>query len=265
MFGFGNPNSHIPRGPNNPRLLKALSGSAEDEGARQGFYEALLNSTLVLPVRSAQEKQVSSWSSKHQFLLVEDSRGSPAVIAFTDWQALQRWQPTGASFLALPMIQLLRDSFPSTASGMWLNVADRSARFVTRAEIARISSGVIAPTYSTQIEKDLSPLHDEFRVEIPKPAPAPLVHRIIECLQREHEVAQGFLMQINRTARSSRLAIGLRLTRVIEEQTVDALLRRVARAVNEGRPQRGAVEVIVLDYNRYQKVSSIIVPIFERR
>lgn len=242
-----------------------MSGSVEDETARQGFYEALLNATLVLPVRSAQEKQVSSWSSKHQFLLIDDYRGAPAVMAFTDWHALQRWQPGGTSFLALPMIQLLRDSFPSTASGLWLNLADRSARFVTRAEIARISGGLIAPTYSTQIEKELVPLHDEFRVQVPRPAPAALVHRIIECLQREHEVSQGFLLQVNRTARSSRLAIGLRLSRVLDEQVIDALLRRVARAVNEGRSQRGAVEVILLDYPRYQKVSSILVPLFERR
>lgn len=263
MFSFGNLNAYIPRGPNNPRLLKAMSGSVDDETARQGFFEALLNATLVLPVRSDQEKQISSWSSRHQFLLI-DERGSPAVMAFTDWHALQRWQPGGASYFALPMIQLMREGFPSTASGLWLNVADRSARFVTRAEIARISGGLIAPTYSTQIERDLTPLHDEFRVEVPRPAPAALVHRIIESLQREHEVAQGFLMQVNRTGRSSRLVIGLRLSRVLEEQMIDALLRRVARAVNEGRSQRGTVEIMLLDYHRYQKASALLVPLFER-
>ena len=163
---------------------------------RTNLFEALLNSVLLVPTCSAGTKTL---------LLIEDERGQSAVCTFTDLAALQRWQPGGATFLSLPTPQLLREGFPTTACGLWINIADRASKFISRAELAQVTSGLILPTYVAQVERDLAPLHADFAPRPPGTLPTLLVARIIEVMRHESDVVQVFLMEIEAAPKPTRL------------------------------------------------------------
>lgn len=258
MFGFGDPNIYQPRAPANPRLLKALATShdnSEDQAIRTNLYEALLNSVLLVPTCDAARKTV---------LLVEEDRGLPAICTFTDLAALQRWQPASMAFLSLPTPQLLREGFPTTAAGLWINIADRASRFVSRAELARVTGGLVLPTYVSQVERDLAPAHADFEPRSPGTLPTLLVGRVIEAVSREGDVTQAFLMELEAAPKPARLCLGLRLGRVIDDPAVEALLRRVARSINRDASRRRAINVLVLDFKRYRVAAATMLPIWER-
>lgn len=289
---LGDPWSLPPRAPANPRLLKALASTAEplpnpsghkpadkptgnavaptdksqaatdkpnptgEAANRQAIYDALLHANLLMPVEQD--------AKPARFILADDDRGSPTVIAFTDVQALQRWQPGSTSFLALPLLQMLRESFPHLATGLWLNVADRANCFLSRAELARITGGLIAPTYLRQVELDLAPLHEDFNVESPGPVTAQLSSRIRNAIASEPEVASAYLFQLRYRDGTRRLALGVRLLRLLDESLVDRMLHRIARHINLPGTPRPHLDAIVLNFDRYQAVRQVVPPIHER-
>jgi SseB protein N-terminal domain len=262
MFGFGDPNIYQPRAPANPRLLKALASAAasSDNAVRIGLYEALMNSVLIIPTTGPASHPNSA---AHSMLLVEDDKGQPAVFAFTDLAALQRWQPGSTTFLSLPVPQLLREGFPTTASGLWINIADRASRFVSRAELAQITSGLVCPTYAAQIEKELAPIHNDFS---PRPActlPTDLLARIVETLRHEADVVQAYVIEIDPMPKRTRLCVGLRLGRLLDDAATDALMRRVARSINRQRSQRGSIDVMLLDFKKHKAVAAVVPPLYE--
>jgi hypothetical protein len=263
MSGFGDPNVYQPRAPANPRLLKALSSSTTDPQARLGFYEALMNSVVLLPTSSVASDSTSIIADK-KFLLIEDEKGVPAVCAFTDLAAMQRWQPGSTAFFWLPMPQFLRESFPASAGGIWINIADRSARFVSRQELSQVTSGLICPSYATQVEKELAPVHAEFEPHLPPTLPDELLARIITTVRREGDIASAYVMELDPKPKKARLCVGLRLTRLLEEPQIDQLLRRVARQINVRRLHRGTIDVIILDFAKHKTVAGKIPAAFER-
>ena len=263
MSGFGDPNVYQPRAPANPRLLKALSSSSTDPAARHGFYEALMNSVVLVPTKSVMSDS-SLGAADKKFLLIEDEKGVPAVCAFTDLAAMQRWQPGSTGFLSLPMPQFLRESFPAAAGGIWINIADRAARVVSRAELSQVTSGLICASYTAQIEKELAPLHADFEPHLPGTLPTELLNRIISTVRKEGDIASAFVMELDPKPKKARLCVSLRLTRLIEEAQVDQLLRRVARQINVRRLHRGTIDVIVLDFTKHKVVAGTVPAIFER-
>ncbi len=263
MSGFGDPNVYQPRAPANPRLLKALSSSTTDPQARHGFYEALMNSVVLVPTTTVTTDSLPSTADK-KFLLVEDEKGVPAVALFTDLAAMQRWQPGSTGFLSLPMPQFLRESFPASAGGVWINIADRSARFVSRQELSQVTSGLICASYAAQIEKELAPLYADFEPHLPPTLPDELLTRIVTTIRREADVASAYVMELDPKPKKARLCVGLRLGRLLEEAQIDQLLRRVARQINVRRLHRGTIDVIVLDFAKHKAVAGKIPATFER-
>ena len=237
---------------------------------RHGLYEALLNSTIVVPVRPGEGqplslKSVGPTRGPVELLMVEDERGTSAVPVFTDFHAMQRWMPGNLSFVAVPLHQFLRESFPCTASGIWLNIADRASRFVSRHELALIASSLVSPTYAQQVDRDLSPVHADFAVEPLVPMPGDLVQSLIRAARPERDVTQAFLMKVIGPDRRARLAAAIRLGRVLDDQASDALLKRIARQLNAGRARRRAIEVVLLDYARHAVVRKTVAPIYEQQ
>lgn len=263
MSGFGDPNVYQPRAPANPRLLKALASSTTDPQARHGFYEALMNSVVLVPTRTVPSDDAPISADK-KFLLIEDEKGVPAVCLFTDLPAMQRWQPGSTGFLSLPMPQFLRESFPASAGGVWINIADRSARFVSRQELSQVTSGLICPSYTAQVEKELAPIHADFDPHLPPTLPDELLTRIVTTIRKEADVASAFVMELDPKPKKARLCVGLRLTRLLEEPQIDQLLRRIARQINVRRLHRGTIDVIVLDFAKHKAVAGRIPAIFER-
>jgi hypothetical protein len=164
--------------------------------------------------------------------------------------------------VALP--QLLRESFPPAAAGLWVNIADRASRFVSRQELAQITGGLVQPTYVQQISRELTPIHEDFDIEQPRTIPAMLVQRLRESLRNELDVSRGFIFQLNPGTRNRRLVVGIRMVRLLDEQPLDALLKRVRNAVNAGRSGKREVGVIVLDFAKYQQAVKKCAPMFER-
>jgi hypothetical protein len=265
MSFFHDPTSHPPRAPSNPRLLKALStaSASTDLSARNGLYEALMNSVVLIPT-SVPVADAGRIEPKKQFIVVEDERGVPAVPVFSDLQALQRWAPGSTGFISLPVVQFLREAFPPHAGGLWINIADRAARFVSRSELSHVTSGLISPSYARQIENEVLPVHGDFDPELNTTLPAQTVARIVACVAREQDVAQAYLMELTPRPRGKRLVVGLRTVRLLEEAQVEQLLRRVARLINARRLHRGGIDVILLDFARHRVVAARMPPIYER-
>jgi hypothetical protein len=276
-MAFTDPMFHQPRSPANPRLLKALATAAtapaapNDAAARQSLYEALLNSVLLIPTGftpldgALTTSNVAPRGKTPQFLLIEDDHGA-AVPGFTDIQAMQRWQPGATGFIAMPLPQLLRESFPSTASGIWLNLADRAARFVSRAELAQFTGGMIQPTYLAQVEKDLSPPHSEFIAKLPEALPADVVQRLRDTLKRESDVSAGYVLEVASSPNPrGRVVLGIRLARLLEPPAMETLLKRIAIHANPKKVHRGtAIDVLILDYHKYKQIAGTVPAIYER-
>ncbi|MFT3787143.1 MAG: SseB family protein [Tepidisphaeraceae bacterium] len=274
-MAFFDPIFHQPRAPANPRLLKALAtaSGSNDLAVKNGLYEALLNSVLLIPTTSTpQDGSTPSTTSlplsrgrKQQFLLIEDEQGA-AVPGFTDLQAMQRWQPGATGFVSMPLPQLLRESFPSACTGIWLNVADRSARFVSRAELAQFTGGMVQATYVEQVERDLVPPHTQFDAKLPETLlPGEVVLRIVEVLKHEPDIASGYVLHVEPGVKRGRVALGLRLVRLLEPPIVEALLKRVMIGINQSKLHRGgAIDVLVLDYAKFKSIAGAVPPVYEK-
>jgi hypothetical protein len=277
-MAFTDPTFHQPRAPANPRLLKALATAAcapaapNDAAAKQSLYEALLNSVLLIPTScvpldgaNATSGNLTPRGKSPQFLLIEDDHGA-VIPGFTDLQAMQRWSPGATGFISVPVPQLLRESFPSTASGIWLNVADRAARFVSRAELAQITGGMIQPTYLSQVEKDLAPPHSEFVAKLPDALPADVIQRLQDALKREPDVSAGYVLEVETSPKPrGRVVLGVRLARLLEPQAMDLLLKRIAINVNPKHAHRGAaIDVLILDYQKFKQIAGAVPAIYER-
>jgi hypothetical protein len=265
MAFFGDPYFHQPRSPANPRLLKALSSASgsNDVAVRNGLYEALMNSVVLIPTSTVVADSIDP-DGTSTFIMVEDERGQPAVPIFTDIQALQRWSPGSVQFISLPMPQFLRETFPPHANGVWVNLADRAGRFVSRSELSQVTSGLIRASYTSQVETELVPVHADFSPSLNTTLPAEIVARMVDAIRREMDVAQAYLMELSPGPKRKRLAVGLRLTRLLEDSQIESLVRRVARSINSARLHRGAIDVLVLDFARHRIVSRMMPPIFER-
>jgi hypothetical protein len=262
MAAFSDPHFHQPRAPANPRLLKALASAhgSSDVAVKNGLYEALLNSTLVIPTHALEPDQ---GKHRREFLLIDDDQG-PSIPAFSDLQAMQRWQPGATQFISVPMTQLLRESFPPAATGLWLNLADRASRFVSRAELAQITGGLIQPSYTQQVESELAPLHEEFDVRLPEPMPGDFVQHLITTLRREPDIASGYLIDVHTGVKGRRVAVGLRLVRLLEPNHIEQLLKRVKKSLTGSTLYRGSIDVMVLDFAKHKKVCAVMPAIYER-
>jgi hypothetical protein len=71
-------------------------------------------------------------------------------------------------------------------------------------------------------------------------------------------------MEIEASPKPTRLCVGLRVGRVLEDGPLEQLLRRTARAINRDASRRRAIDVLVLDFKRYRVTAAAMPPIWER-
>lgn len=83
--------------PDNPSLLSAMRRAAatQDDDTRRNLYAALVNATLLVPI---DPETVHLPSSEQRPLAVEHDVKGPIWGAFSDWDALRQWCPTGHAF-----------------------------------------------------------------------------------------------------------------------------------------------------------------------
>jgi SseB protein N-terminal domain/SseB protein C-terminal domain len=273
-MSFGDPTWNQPKTPSNPRLLRALSNLTGDDVSRRQFYDALLNSTLFVPteLNSFQTPIQPLPPHKQTFLLIEDEQGHNTLPAFTDLQALRRFtnQPDSQAYVTMPLQELLTN-LPTEAAGLWLNLADRASRVVSRGELSQITGGLVTTSVAEAMRREVAPPGAKLNFRIPANIPTGLVDRARAALNQEPEVAVGYLVLITQKGKRGRLAVGIRLTRVVDDATVDKILFRVRRYVNqplrktEGvRPKRVAVHCVLLDQATYEAISKALPPIYEQ-
>jgi len=271
---FGDPNWNQPKTPSNPRLLRALANLTGDDVTRRQFYDALLNSTLFVPT----ETHLIQTTDKGQpLLLVEDEQGHNSLPAFTDLQALRRWmtQPKDSSdepspYITMPLQELLTN-LPAEAAGLWLNLADRASRLVSRGELSQITGGLVTTSVAEAMRREVAPPGAKLNFRVPSNLPNGLVDRVRRVLNSEPDVSVGYLVLITQKGKRGRLAVGVRLIRLMEDALVDKLLFRVRRGINlpmrtsDGvRAKRVAVHCVLLDAPTYEAISKALPPIYEQ-
>jgi len=311
---FGDPDWNLPKTPSNPRLLRALSNLSPDDVGKRQLYDALLNSTLFIPTEAvvstppenrvetkveingeirrdirgkiSGQVQIASVPGRlgsGPFLLVEDEQGHNTLPVFTDIQALRRWTISSADksaendYVTMPLQELLTN-LPVEAAGIWLNLADRGSRHVSRMELSQITGGLVTTTVAEAMRREVAPPGAKLNFRVPSSLPGGVVERVRLVLSKEPDVSIGYLVLISQKGRRGRLAVGIRLTRLLDDNEIDRLLFRIRRAVNTHlgtaaggfhthsapRPRRVAVHCVLIDAQTHAAISKMLPPIYEQ-
>ncbi len=108
--------------PSNPELSAALTRLAltEDECTQIAFIDALLTSELLVPIADADAAELEPL-----FVTIESETSEPeaAVAAFTDFGAVERSEPDGVAFSAIPARVLLGWAAERDVPAIVLNAA----------------------------------------------------------------------------------------------------------------------------------------------
>jgi hypothetical protein len=117
---------------------------------RRALYEALLRSVLLVPVANpphADGWKTLSQDTTLQFIATRGPDGQKWLLAFSDSASLQRWKPSGSSFVGLEAITLFGLATQNEFDAIIVNVAGPTGGEITRVEFELLARGV-SPTDS---------------------------------------------------------------------------------------------------------------------
>ncbi|HLA42167.1 MAG TPA: SseB family protein, partial [Aggregatilineales bacterium] len=118
--------AHKKKNIKNPDLIRAIRvlNISDNPKTRFLYYEALMNSTLLLPLASPLEEGEITLGANSEiaFWQGETPQGEPFLLAFTDEKALLRWHPEDIQYFALPSTELIPLLALSDSPMLMLNI-----------------------------------------------------------------------------------------------------------------------------------------------
>ncbi len=126
--------------PENPSLIAAMRNAAGnyDEQQRLKLYNEMVNSTLLVPVDPAADE---SMDGGEEYLSLEIQE-RPVFGAFTDWEALRKWQPRGWEYIPVHGAELVEQALELRAAGIRFNPDGDVGGEVYPHEIETMARGV---------------------------------------------------------------------------------------------------------------------------
>lgn len=208
------------KGPSNPRLDKAMAALAkgEDPKLRREMYLALLDSTLILstPRRPDAVPKKEGWVKARgdislKFHSIQNSRGKPAMLAFTNVDSLLRWKKEGGDYFALRAREVFALALKSEMDSIQINAAGPIGGELTKPEIQILSEGAI-PQQAHEDGAASLEVTQGTKVLVRAPAKAPgekLLEALRQSLARHPEVRSAYLFEMTIGTGSPHWAVGL--------------------------------------------------------
>ncbi len=251
----------------NPDLIAALQAvtAADTAETRSRLYEALLQSTLILPAPE-DAAAAEAWIEEEELPLVifEDDEGDSVLIAFTDEDAALTWEPEGLDFIGLRGLDLVLVAKENEIDKIMLNPGSPHGQRLRRDEIVALSQGetpVSPPHLSADDETGLTVL-----IAPPKEAPPESWQEAVgQILESYPSIDTAYFFQLHLVPEGNRHVIGLVLYEGMSETAQERLLRNVLSEFEEQLPENQALDFVVLDEPDFRKtVENTVSPVYQQ-
>lgn len=259
----------------NPELSAAMTALEEDETEehRQQLYEALIESTLILPAPEqvpfsdadagpepiAEDEAIS-------LVTFENDEGATLLIAFTDEDAALAWEPAGLPFIGLRGFHLISLADQNEIDGVVLNPASTNAYHLNRDEIVALAQGNVALA-SQAAQRPTAPAGMTVLISAPEETPPESWQEALqELLASYPSIETAYLFQLHIPPEGARNVIGVVLYEGMDDDAQERMMRTMMSEVEEQLPIGQSLEFIVLDDpNFLQTVQDTVAPIYEQK
>lgn len=258
----------------NPELTEAVKAVAERDTPerRQVLYQALLDSTLILPTpeepeESGTEPAASDITEEDEaltFVTFEDDAGETVLIVFTEEDAALAWEPEGLPYIALKGRDLLMIAAENEVAALVLNPGSPETAHLDQDEIVALSQGETPAPHREEAQV----MPGGMTVLIGPPAEEPPENwqeAIREVLDRYPSIESAYFFQLHLPPEGIRHVIGLELYQGMSREAQDRLMETMVREFEELLPEGQTLDFIVLDEQDFRKtVKDTVEPIYTR-
>lgn len=258
-------------GITNPQLTDALKDFAQEAKPenRTALYQALLQSTLILPAPEDEAPEIDDASGTLEedealrFLTYENDVGGIVMIAFTDEDAALTWEPEGLPYLGLQATDLLFIAMENEVAEIVLNPASAESYRLDRGEITALGRGE-TPRQQSEIPPT-SPQGLTVLVGPPEEAPPPdWQGALSEILKQYLSVEAAYLFELHIPPEGERNVIGLVLYSGMSDDARERMMDALISELEEHLPQEQTLELVVLDEPSFlQTVQDTVPAIYE--
>lgn len=255
--------------PTNPELIDAMAGVAHNDNGqtRRVLYEALMNSTLLVPTSGeGDDDPQPGWhelaeDTQLQFVVLTNPQGQTALPVFTDEEALRLWQPEGTPYVAFPAPDLFGMALQNNADALVVNVAGPTGGEITRHELSVLAQGTLPdPDGSMTIDEDTQVL-----IGAPSDQPKELVDSLHDAMVGHPEISAGYLTIMAIGAGEPHFVVGVRFSQVPPEEAISGIMRDLSDAVRPALEPDQYLDFVVVDDSDFGKaVESSGIAVFHR-
>lgn len=251
----------------NPELSNALEAVANEDttGNREGLYEALMVSTLIVPTPEIDDSEVEEEPAflgedeALTFVTYENDAGEIVMIAFTDEDAALTWEPEGLPYLGLRAHDLLLIAAENEVAEIVLDPASARSYRLDRDEIAALIRGE-SPTSGARA-MPTAPQGMTVLVGPPEEEPPSSWREALASILKQYpSVEAAFFFQLHIPPEGARPVIGLVL---YEGMSVDAQNRMMDTLLSELEahvPEDQSLDFVVLDEPDFLRTVADTVP-----
>lgn len=244
---------------------------SDNTHTRRAAYEALLESTLMLPIIGYAETSKWEWKKAQagqafQFVTNRNAEGGTVFLAFTDAPSVRAWRPVGCSCVAFNAHDLFSTLLQNNAAAVVVNPAGPTGGKITQEELEALAAGTI-PEYQGNAAKMQTASGTAIYVGMPaKQPPEHLMTRLRDGMAAHSEICAGYLFQsyVQGRAKAS-LTAGLLFSKPITQQKTEELMDDLAGRVRWLMAADESLDVMALsDENILRLVQQATAPLFER-
>lgn len=256
----------------NAQLVAAMAAVVKHDVplTRRALYEALLESTLILPtveeteLTSAQPGEDDDFGLDLRLLTYEGEDGSPLLIAFTDENAVLAWNPEGISYVALSGPDLFTLADYNEISEIILNPAGPVGGRILRQEVESLARGELP--VSRQPDLEVIPARSSVLIGKPtRELPEAHLDEMRRVLAHDSRIVAAYLFELHTEAQTPRLVVGVVLDRDLDDGTQDDILETLAMTLGADALQVHGLDLVLLSSEEFVRiVRDTVLPLYER-
>jgi hypothetical protein len=248
----------------NSQLVDAMYASIENNApeARQALYQALIDSTLILPTDQDLRENANSESNPDmtlRFFILEDEEGNNILPAFTDQNAVLAWMPEGTPYVALKAPQLFAIATRNPITQILINPSGPVSGRVHQNEFAALAQGQLPYTQTTP--QQAAPEQTRILIGKPQTPPPTAWHNALQhTLQNHTQIAAAYMFQLYVTGQEAKLVVGVHFTPGTEAAQQEEILQSLFTHFSNAYDQQEDVHFVALEESDFLQTVKDTVP-----
>jgi hypothetical protein len=242
--------------PENPELRAAMAEVAADRNERtmRRLFERLMESRLLVPVRSANEKGV-------ELAVVREPDGGATYHAFTDEGALTALLPLAAPYVTMAAPALAGTVLEEPGATLVVNPAGPDGGRLSRRDLEMVRDRLL-PDAEGSLK---APPGGSLRVlELSEEPPEELVAALRAAAEPQPGVLELYLFEGDFAGSDRHPFVGVRLDPALDEEERRGALARISEAVRPQLDPGAVLDVVALPEELLEVVTEVGRPIWER-